>query len=810
MSKIIIVGGVAGGATALSRLRRLDENAEILLLEKGEYVSFANCGLPYYIGGVIKNRESLFVSNIKSIEGKYAVQIRNFSEVLRIDSANKRVLVRDLKKGTEYYEGYDKLLLSTGSHPFVPPMEGAQGANVFPLWTIPDTDKIYSYLQSQQPKKAVVAGGGFVGIEMAENLAERGMDVTLVEFAPQILPPLDPDMAKIVENHVRAKGIRLLLNTAVKGIGEEGRRVLLGDGESLDTDMVILSLGVRPNTGFLKDSGITLNERGGVLVNERMETSVKDIYAIGDMIAVHNGVSGQSQMIPLAGIANKQGRAVAANILGQREERFECAFGTSIVKVFDLTAAAAGENEKSLQARGLVRWRDYGIALIHPSSHASYYPGALPMSIKLLFAMDGGKVLGAQIVGYEGVDKRIDSIAAALHFGGSVYDLYQLELAYAPPYSSAKDPVNMAGYAASNIVEGLTSPITYEEYLAAADQVTLLDVRESIERKGGFVEGSLNMPLSRLRSDCAQLSPDKDYVVHCAVGLRGYLAERILKQKGYRVRNLLGGWRTISALQEKERQPERMNVDQDKLPQSREESFQLDTCGLSCPGPIVAVSKKLEELREGDILEISASDPGFFRDIESFCSNMGSTLLSKEEKKGVYTARIQKGAPVTCHGMQSGRREKTMIIFDGDLDKAIAAFIIANGALAMGNKVNMFFTFWGLNILRRSEKVPVSKSFLGKLFAAMMPRGAGKLGLSKMNFAGAGAAMIKGVMKKNGVSSLEALIQQAIAGGARILACQMSMDVMGIQKEELIDGVEVGGVAAMLHDSDNSNMNLFI
>lgn len=810
MSKIIIVGGVAGGATALSRLRRLDENAEILLLEKGEYVSFANCGLPYYIGGVIKNRESLFVSNIKSIEGKYAVQIRNFSEVLRIDSANKRVLVRDLKKGTEYYEGYDKLLLSTGSHPFVPPMEGAQGANVFPLWTIPDTDKIYSYLQSQQPKKAVVAGGGFVGIEMAENLAERGMDVTLVEFAPQILPPLDPDMAKIVENHVRAKGIRLLLNTAVKGIGEEGRRVLLGDGESLDTDMVILSLGVHPNTGFLKDSGITLNERGGVLVNERMETSVKDIYAIGDMIAVHNGVSGQSQMIPLAGIANKQGRAVAANILGQREERFERAFGTSIVKVFDLTAAAAGENEKSLQARGLVRWRDYGIALIHPSSHASYYPGALPMSIKLLFAMDGGKVLGAQIVGYEGVDKRIDSIAAALHFGGSVYDLYQLELAYAPPYSSAKDPVNMAGYAASNIVEELTSPITYEEYLAAADQVTLLDVRESIERKGGFVEGSLNMPLSRLRSDCAQLSPDKDYVVHCAVGLRGYLAERILKQKGYRVRNLLGGWRTISALQEKERQPERMNVDQDKLPQSREESFQLDTCGLSCPGPIVAVSKKLEELREGDILEISASDPGFFRDIESFCSNMGSTLLSKEEKKGVYTARIQKGAPVTCHGMQSGRREKTMIIFDGDLDKAIAAFIIANGALAMGNKVNMFFTFWGLNILRRSEKVPVSKSFLGKLFAAMMPRGAGKLGLSKMNFAGAGAAMIKGVMKKNGVSSLEALIQQAIAGGARILACQMSMDVMGIQKEELIDGVEVGGVAAMLHDSDNSNMNLFI
>lgn len=810
MSKIIIVGGVAGGATALSRLRRLDENAEILLLEKGEYVSFANCGLPYYIGGVIKNRESLFVSNIKSIEGKYAVQIRNFSEVLRIDSANKRVLVRDLKKGTEYYEGYDKLLLSTGSHPFVPPMEGAQGANVFPLWTIPDTDKIYSYLQSQQPKKAVVAGGGFVGIEMAENLAERGMDVTLVEFAPQILPPLDPDMAKIVENHVRAKGIRLLLNTAVKGIGEEGRRVLLGDGESLDTDMVILSLGVRPNTGFLKDSGITLNERGGVLVNERMETSVKDIYAIGDMIAVHNGVSGQSQMIPLAGIANKQGRAVAANILGQREERFERAFGTSIVKVFDLTAAAAGENEKSLQARGLVRWRDYGIALIHPSSHASYYPGARPMSIKLLFAMDGGKVLGAQIVGYEGVDKRIDSIAAALHFGGSVYDLYQLELAYAPPYSSAKDPINMAGYAASNIVEELTSPITYEEYLAAADQVTLLDVRESIERKGGFVEGSLNMPLSRLRSDCAQLSPDKDYVVYCAVGLRGYLAERILKQKGYRVRNLLGGWRTISALQEKERQPERMNVDQDKLPQSREESFQLDTCGLSCPGPIVAVSKKLEELREGDILEISASDPGFFRDIESFCSNMGSTLLSKEEKKGVYTARIQKGAPVTCHGMQSGRREKTMIIFDGDLDKAIAAFIIANGALAMGNKVNMFFTFWGLNILRRSEKIPVSKSFLGKLFAAMMPRGAGKLGLSKMNFAGAGAAMIKGVMKKNGVSSLEALIQQAIAGGARILACQMSMDVMGIQKEELIDGVEVGGVAAMLHDSDNSNMNLFI
>lgn len=809
--KIIIVGGVAGGATALARLRRLDEEAQIILFEKGEFVSFANCGLPYYLGGVIKNRDSIFVSNIESIQGKYNVDIRNFSEVTKIDKAQKKVKVRNIKTGKEYYESYDKLLLSTGSYPFVPTMEGVEAKNVFTLWNVADVDRIYNYIKEYKPKSAVIAGGGFIGIEVAENLLDRGIAVTLVEFSGQILPPLDKDMAKIAENHIQDKGIKLLLNTGVKSILNKGRKIELSNGEILDTDMTLLSIGVRPNTLLAKDAGLELNNRGGVIVNEFMQSSDKDIYAIGDMIEVTNKVNNTKTMIPLAGPANKQGRAVAANILSLKSEVYEGGIGTGIAKVCELTIASTGENEKSLISRGLKLWQDYGVSLIHPLSHAGYYPGAKPMTIKLIYSNKDARILGAQIVGFEGVDKRIDTIATSIHFKGNLYDLTKLELAYAPPYSSAKDPVNMAAYAASNSYEGLTEPISYADYLAAKDEYILLDVREDMETVTGTIDAAIKIPLTKLRQRFNELDKNKTYIVFCAIGLRGYIAERILKQKGYKVKNLLGGYRTHSDMTYMPgKQKAHIQVEQDKLPQNNNVHLELDVCGLSCPGPIVSVSKEMEKLQDGQTLLVTATDPGFCNDIESWCSNTQNTLLSKTSDKGIYNVIIKKGHEEIIPKSYSNLKEKTMIVFDGNLDKALAAFIIATGSAAMGNKVNMFFTFWGLNILRKDQSPLIKKDFISKLFSIMMPKGSKKLKLSKMNFGGMGTKMMRGIMKRKGISSLEELIIQAQQAGVKMTACQMSMDVMGLQKEELIDGIEIGGVATMLNDNDNSNMNLFI
>ncbi len=808
--KIVVVGGVAGGATAIARLRRLDENAQIILFEKGEYVSFANCGLPYYIGNVIKDRDALFVSDIASIRSKYNIDIRNFSEVIKIDKENKKVVVKE-KDGRTYEESYDTLLLSTGSTPFVPESIGKGHSNVFTLWNVHDTDAIYSFIHDNKPKNAVIAGGGFIGLEMAENLHDRGIHVTIVEFANQVMAPLDKDMAKIAENHIVNKHVALKLGVGVEKIVNNGKTVVLTDGTTIETDMTLLSIGVRPNTGIVKDADIAVNARGGVIVDELMKTSDPSIYAIGDMIEVVNKVSGNKTMIPLAGPANKQGRAVAANILGLKEEKYEGSIGTSVAKVFDLTVAATGENEKALKARGLEMHKDYSYALIHPMSHAGYYPGATPMTVKMLFSLEDGRVLGGQIVGYEGVDKRIDTIATTIHFKGTIYDLTELELAYAPPYSSAKDPVNMAGYMATNIFEKLTDVLSYEEYLENKNEYVLIDVREVVECNQGMVENAVNIPLSTLRNKLDVFMKDKKYVVYCAVGLRGYLAERILKSNGFDVKNMMGGYRSVMEYDTKiSEQHREVDVDQDKLPTESYEEMSLDVCGLSCPGPIVSVAKKINEMASGDVLKVSATDPGFIRDIDSWCKNTGNTLLSKEEGKGIFSAVIRKGNIIPVKKEQNMAKEKTMIIFDGDLDKALAAFIIANGSVAMGNKVNMFFTFWGLNILRKKEKVAVKKDLIGTMFGMMMPKGASKLALSKMNFGGMGSAMMKNVMKSKGISSLEELIEQAQQAGVKLVACQMSMDVMGITKEELIDGVEIGGVATMLNDNDNSNMNLFI
>lgn len=836
--KIIVVGGVAGGATAIARLRRLDEHAQIILLERGKYVSFANCGLPYYIGGSISQRDALFVSTPESIEDKYGVDIRTEHEVLSIDKKEKTIKVLDKTSGKEYFEGYDKLLLSTGSRPFVPPVKGIDEDNVFTLWTIPDVDAIHEYIERKKPKKAVVVGGGFIGLEMAENLVERGIEVSLVEMANQVMPPLDKDMAKLVENHMVQKGVKLLLEEGFDGTINNGKTVVLKSGKHIETDLVLMSIGVRPNSELAEKAGLELNARKGIKVSDLQETSDPDIYAVGDATGVEDYVLGGETMIPLAGPANKQGRSVAANILGLKPEKYHGTMGTSVAKVFDLTVATVGASEKTLQRAGKKYKKDYMVALIHPMSHAGYYPGAAPLTIKLVFGMDR-KILGAQIVGYDGVDKRIDTIATSIHFKGSVDDLSQLELAYAPPYSSAKDPVNFAGYVAINILDGLSDPLLYRELKESPEKYQLLDIREELETVVGNLYNSIVIPLTQLRKRIGELDKDKTYVAYCAVGLRGYVAERILKQHGIKAYNLLGGYRSAMDEESDLSYDSSMSTEQDRF--QREEvnsstSFEgspnlehkvelLNVCGLSCPGPIVQVSQAMSDLNDGDILEVKASDPGFTRDIDSWCKNTGNLLLNRSESKGQFFAKIQKGnkefTQIKAGPKNSStgtkdlaatntQKEKTMIIFDGDLDKAIASFIIATGAAAMGNKVHMFFTFWGLSILRKEKAPAVKKDFMSKLFAMMLPKGSKKLGLSKMNFLGAGSKMIRAIMKKKGVSSLEELIQQAIDMGVEITACQMSMDIMGITKEELIDGVEIGGVASMLNDNDNSNMNLFI
>ena len=835
--KIVIVGGVAGGATALARLRRLDENAEIVLFERGEYISFANCGLPYYIGGTIENRESLLVQTPEGIMERFNVDVRIKSEVTKILKEDKKVVVKDLNKGVEYEESYDYLILSPGSTPLKPPIPGIDAPNIFSLWNIPDTDTIVDYIDKKQPKSAIVVGGGFIGLEMAENLHELGLKVSIVEMLDQVMAPIDYEMAQIVHEHLKSKGVDLRLKDGVSKFDyKDGiTTITLQSGDTVDGDMIILSIGIRPNGELAKDAGLETNQRSGIIVDKYLKTSDDFIYAIGDAIEVEDYVNKNQTMVPLAGPANKQGRIVANNILGNKEE-YKGTQGTSIAKVFDLAVASTGTNEKTLNRLGKEYKKDYLISLIHSNSNAGYYPGALPMTIKLIFSLDG-KILGSQIVGYEGVDKRIDVIATAIRFGGRVADLMDLELAYAPPFSSAKDPVNMAGFVAENQLTGKVDIVLWRELDNLTKDTVILDVREEEERDIGYIENSINIPLGQLRNRLGELDKSKDYVIYCAVGIRGYMGSRILSQNGFNTRNLAGGFETYKIMFCQDNEDHTCGTDHSgpsvfsdsgmqmtgkKTKESgaiesrivgKGDVFKLNACGLSCPGPIIQVNETLKTLNEGDIIEVMSTDPGFVSDIKAWCNNTGNLLISTENVDKKYIALIEKKLKVEKQAsseISSVKDDKNIIVFSGDLDKAIASFIIANGARAMGKEVSMFFTFWGLNIIKKEAPVKTSKDFMAKMFSMMLPKSSKKLGLSKMNMAGMGPKMIRMVMKDKNISSLEELIQEGIKSGIKMVACQMSMDVMGVSKEELLDGVEIGGVATMLDAADESNMSLFI
>lgn len=830
--KVLIIGGVAGGATVAARLRRNDEFAQIIMFEKGPYISFANCGLPYYIGGTIEERDQLLLQTPEAMLARFNIDVRVHSEVVAIHPESKTIEIQDHSKQTRYTESYDKLVLSPGSTPIKPPIPGIDSPNVFSLWNIPDTDAIVNYIKKFSPKRAAVIGGGFIGIEMAENLVDKKMQVTLVEMADQVMAPIDFDMATQVHRHMRQKGVDLHLNNGVKAFHYNNgvTTIELNDGSKIEADLVIFSIGIRPQSQLAKEAGLEINARGGIVVSDQMVTSDPHIYALGDAVEVTEYMTKEKTMIPLAGPANRQGRIVADNLCG-KNEGYRGTQGTSIAKVFDLTVANTGLNEKSLNRSGKVRHTDYEVAMIQSKSHAGYYPGAMVMTIKLIFDKSG-KVLGSQIVGYDGVDKRIDVIATAIRFGGTVDHLKDLELAYAPPFSSAKDPVNMVAMTAENLLNGKTQFIFMDEFEKLdKNTVQIIDVRDPMEREMGYVEGSMNIPVDQLRAKIDQVSKDKKVIVYCAIGLRGYIANRILNQLGVsNVFNLAGGYTMYSnytagdevggqsgeTVVEVKDSGEIVSVKEHM--QTFGEVLHLNACGLQCPGPIAQVYKMMETMSKGDILKIKATDPGFASDIGTWCKRTGNTLVESGKEEKNFTATIMKGRPEEAvakaaagsFGVDDLPNDKTMVVFSGDLDKAIAALIIANGAASMGRKVTMFFTFWGLNVLRKNEPVSVSKDIIAKMFGIMMPRGTKKLGLSRMNMGGMGAQMIRYIMKEKNVDSIEVLLQSALDSGVRIVACNMSMDLMGIKEEELIQGVEFGGVATYLGAAEESDVNLFI
>lgn len=809
---------MAGGATAAARIRRNTEQAEIILFEKGEHISYANCGLPYYIGGVIEERERLFVQTPEAFGKRFNIDVRVNSEVVGIYPDKKSVRVRT-SDGREYTESYDKLLLSPGATPVRPPLPGIDSEGIFTLRSVADSDRIKEHILRHHVRHAVIVGGGFIGLEMAENIHRTGAQVTVVEMASQVMTPIDFSMASIVHQHLQEKGVQLYLDQKVESFTRHDGmlRVHFQSGIKLDADFVLLSIGVRAQTQLAKDAGLKLGEMQGIYVNEYLQTSDEHIYAVGDAIEYPHPITGKPWLNFLAGPANRQARIVADNMVFNNIQTYEGSVGTSIAKVFDLTVASTGLPAKRLKQMNI----PYLSSTIHSGSHAGYYPESLQMDIKITFSPDGGRLYGAQIVGYDGVDKRIDQYAMAIKNGYTVERLTNLEHAYAPPFSSAKDPVAISGYVAGNILCGKMTPLYWRE-LQDADlsKVMLVDVRTSEESALSAVPGAVNIPLDDLRERMGEIPKDRPIYLFCEVGLRGYLASNILKGHGYKdVRNLIGGLKTYKAATSpvpvpsaNENGTKETCCSAASLQEADTAVVRIDACGIQCPGPILKLKKSIDSLQPGQKAEVRSTDAGFPNDAESWCHTTGHKFIQKRSERGIHYVLIEKKASCGAGDVSvaSEDKGKTLILFSDDLDKTLATFVLANGAAATGKKVSIFFTFWGLNAIKKSHKPKVNKDFWGRMFGLMLPSDSTKLPLSQMNMMGIGAKLMRFIMKRKSVDSLESLRQQAIDNGVEFIACQMSMDVMGVKREELLDEVTVGGVATYMDRAEQANVNLFI
>lgn len=816
--KIVIIGGVAGGATAAARLRRMDEHAEITIYEKGTDISYANCGLPYYIGRNITERERLLLQTPASFRARFNVAVKVLHEVTAIDTEAKTVTVTNLVSQEKFTDSYDKLLISTGAIGRLPVFVKEEKAPVFGLRTLADMDAIDHYITQNQPQNAIIIGAGFIGLEMAENLVERGLTVTIVQNGKQVLSTIDYEMACILHNELRNLGIDLRLNAEVTDMKLNGNDALLQlkTGEMINGNLVLVSTGIVPNAFLAQNAGLALGKQGGILVDEYMQTSSPDVYAVGDVAEIYHRIFRKNMLVPLAGPANKQARIAADNIVLGNKKKYDGSIGTSILKLGSLSAASVGGTEIQLTHSKIPFLTD----IIHGHSHASYYPGSLPISIKINYAPETGMLLGAQVIGNAGVDARIDMLAAIMQMGGTIYDLAELEHAYAPPYSSAKDPVNMIGFVAENKLENRVQTITYNQLLILRTDhnVMILDVRTSEEFEMGHIEGVVNIPLDVIRQKLSQIPKNKTIVVYCQVGLRGYVAARTLIQSGFEnVRNLSGGYKTYATVQQSEQhiksKPKDFIVASEKHSNNSPHfaNIQLDACGLQCPGPIMKLKEAYQGLTDGQSLSIAVTDPGFVEDVHAWSRMMGATVEHIDRENGIFYVMIKKQPTVFSQRNTNLPipDNKTIIVFSNDFDKVFASLIIANGAVAAGKKVTLFFTFWGLSVIRKVTTT-ANKSFLDKMFGKMLPKDINGLQLSKMNMMGMAPKMMKYVMKKKNVNTLQILLQNLINNGVELIACSMSMEVMGIRREELIKEAKIAGVAAYLDRCEHANMNLFI
>ena len=808
--KTIIIGGVAGGASAAARLRRLDEQAEIVLLEKGPHMSYANCGLPYHLGKIIPERNWLLVMTPENFRKRFNVDVRVNHEVTAIDRAKKTVKILNRQTGAESEERYDKLIIATGSSPMQLKLPGIDLPEVLPLWTLEDMDRIAQKLDAGA-KRAIVVGGGFVGMELAESLRHRGLAVTLLEMGRQLLPTMDEEMSSLLAEELRLAGIVVELGATVSAFAPAaggGVTATVQDGRSWTADVVALCVGVKPNSALAQAAGLEIGPKGHVVTDAQMRTADPDIFAVGDVVSVVDPVFGGTTAVPLAGPANRQGRIAADNVLG-RGRRYEGTYGASVVKVGKLAAASCGHTEARLKATG----KSYRKVYLHAGSHAGYYPGATTLHIKLLFG-DDGQIYGGQVIGAEGADKRADVLATAMRAGMDVRQLAELELCYAPPFSSAKDPINVAGMIATNALDGVTT-LAYAD--ALPEGALLLDVREPAEVAQGTLKGAVNVPLHQLRARAFELPKDRKIVIFCQVGLRGYVAERILKQLGYNAANLSGGYLTWKQFQPEKWIPSDEQIelatagnDGGPKPETAEEpKTVVDVRALQCPGPVVRIKKELDGLGEGATIKVLAA-PAFAPDLANWAQSCGHKVVKLAQKDGHLEAIVRKGSPQPCTGAAGGGNSGAMVLFSNDLDKALAALIIATGMAAAGMQVSIFFTFWGLSVLRKNPGPQVKKSLLNALFGFMLPKGAQKLALSKMHMAGMGTAMMKHVMASQNVASLPDMLQNARAMGVKFIACDMAMGVMGITREELIDVDEVAGVATFIARAKESGPTLFI
>lgn len=816
---IIIIGGVAGGASAAARARRHSESANITLIERGPDVSFANCGLPYHIGGEIADRDRLALQTPASLKALLALDVMTLTEAVSIDRDQKTVTVRKLDTGAEQQLPYDKVILAPGASPIIPPLEGIKDDLVLTLRNLQDMDRIKT--AAEKTDSALVVGAGFIGLEMAEQLRHIGKNVHVVELQKQVLPQVDPEIVQPIEDELRNHGIELILDDGVASFSREGEKITasLNSGKTITTGLVVLSIGVKPESDLARDAGLDLGPRGHIAVNQYQQTSDPDIYAAGDACETADPILGTRTAIPLGGPANRQGRTAADHIfLGEKALAYPGSIGTSIVRVFGQIVATTGYNENRLKQAGI----EYGTVVINGHNHAGYYPGALNITLKLIWEKQTGRVLGASAVGADGVDKRMDVVATAILGKLTIDDLCHVELSYSPPFGNAKDPINIAAFAACNIRDGLVTPLS--DPAALTDGSTqIIDVRpaEMVQVRPVNPEyNALSIPVTELRSRLSEIDPSRPVVTLCALGKLSYFASRILKLNGYDVRSLTGGVTLHSTLATptcasppapQNTTPATPASGQTDTPDA---NVKLDCTGIACPGPIMKVKEAADKLQPGEILEVRASDSGFARDLPAFCEANQFECLGTRQEKGIVigTLRAPSGTSLAAAtATATFSNDATLVVFSHEMDKALAALVIANGALAMGGKATLFFTFWGLNALRKANSPKIDgKGFMDKMFGVMLPKGTAKLPLSNMNFGGMGKRMMTSRMASKNLPNLDGLLSDAIKGGARLVACSMSMEAMGIHKDELIDGVEIGGVAEFLGASTKSGTSLFI